>query len=132
VDYVDEIARRQKRDVLWFFFDPDHYEALDDGFVQRDIDRQIVIDYLAAKRAEWHPCYGIYSGWWHDGETAHLYLDLSYDKGSVIFQEIDRRFCVEVDGEEVPAIPGICFCILSYEVAQANEEAYSSGLDDDM
>jgi hypothetical protein len=105
---------------------------MDDGFVQRDIDRQIVIDYLATKGVEWHPCYGIYSGCWHDGETPHLYLDLPYDKGSAIFQEIDRRFCGEVDGEEVPAIPGIYFGYVEYEFAQANEKSYSSGLDNEM
>ena len=132
VDYVDQIARQQKRDVLWFLFDADHYEALDDGFVQRDIDRQIVIDYLATKGIEWHSCYPIYSGWWHDGETPHLYLDLPCDKESDIFQEIDRRFCVEVDGEEVPAIAGIYFGYVEYAFAQANEEEYSSALDDDM
>jgi hypothetical protein len=49
-----------------------------------------------------------------------------------IFQEIDRRFCVEVDGEEVPAIPGIYFGYVEYEFAQANEKSYSSGLDNEM
>jgi hypothetical protein len=53
-------------------------------------------------------------------------------KSQLFFQEIDRRFCVEVDGEEVPAIPGIYFGYVEYEFAQANEKSYSSGLDNEM
>jgi hypothetical protein len=124
VDYVDEISRQLKRDVLWFYFDPDHYDPLDDWGAQRHNDRQEVIDYLATINVAWTPTYGIFNGVWHDGDAEHFYLEIPHAPDSELFQKIDTKYCITENDEERPAIPGVCFSLLTYQFALDNTDVY--------
>ena len=120
IEYVDEIARKFKRDVAWVEFDfevsPETLESIDDL-----PHRKFVIELIEKLGLGWTSCFG-----WFDGGTEEIYLGAIYVDIEVDFQSekfLILKRLLERD-DEIPTIQGVRFICGRYTDALENQVFY--------
>lgn len=96
IRHIDEIARRQGRDVLYLEFHPAEGSARGFDFL-RDPLRGAIIDWLDAHGVRWEPCGPFAVVHRIEGYRGQIYLDIPYDEASPLYQEV-RHFLEHDDG----------------------------------
>lgn len=115
IDYIDAIARRARRDVLYLeFHDCDtwrHFRPEDDPM------RAAVLDWLDHRGIAWGPCGPIADGATVERYLGQVYVDTPYDATSPAYAAL-RDYLEHADG--TMRHPGVRFCVMPLAWANRN------------
>lgn len=128
IDYIDAIARKKKRDVIYIEFvdvsvpgDPSNLESPRERKLTvnwRELPiRQTIIDWLDANNIEWELCFHIASVNLMMSYRGQIYIDLPFDVDLPSFKKLDE-FLSLPDG--TGRFPGVGFHYLPLDVAMQN------------
>lgn len=122
IDYIDQIARKKKRGVLfiefhWLDSDENNLVFNDHYDYESDKTRRRVINWLDSMKIKWLPCaeYGN-----EDAMVPYMgqiYIDLPFDESNVKYRCLDR-YMHKRDGS--PRFQTVRFCFLSLKLAMKN------------
>ena len=128
IDYIDAIARKKKRDVLYLEFvdiavpsDPGSSESSLGGKLTvnwRELPiRQTIIDWLDANKIEWELCFHVASVTRMMGYRGQIYIDVPFDVSLPNYKKL-AEFLEFPDG--TGRFPEVGFHYLPLDVAMQN------------
>ncbi len=132
IDYIDKIARREQRGVLFIcFFPPERIEQSDETFDwEHSENRKDVIRWLDEKQIKWTPCFGV---WFHGfilcPYVGEIYVDVPYDRDNADYRMLEA-YLENPDG--TMRNPDITFYYISLSVAMKNAHHDEPGYHDDL
>lgn len=117
IDYIDAIARRQGRAVLYLEFHPldawRRYRAADDPA------RSAVLHWLDEEGIAWQECGPYARPESLEPYLGQVYVDVPYDESLPAYQRL-RDHLEHPDGSM--RLDGVRFCVISLEAARRNAE----------
>lgn len=122
IEFIDAIARKKGRDVLFVCFGPadDETDSLREGGWhdwENDPNRIDLIAWLKAKGIGWSLCGGFASENTMSSYQGEIYLDVPFDKADPVYQALSNRL---ENPDETRKIPGVTFCYVPLECAMRN------------
>lgn len=122
IEFIDAIARKKGRDVLFVRFGPvdDEIDPLWEGGRhdwEIDPNRIDLIAWLEAKGVAWSLCGEFASENSMSCYQGDIYLDVPFDKADPVYQVLSNRL---ENPDETRKIPGVTFCYLPLEIAMRN------------
>ena len=123
IEYIDAIARKKLRDVLFIrFSDPlDHGDDLDKPSNTSDWKsstvRQAVINWLDKCQIGWRPCGDVACTNYMTSYAGQIYVDVPFDEADPVFQQLVSHL-ENPDGSM--RLAGVWFCALTLHAAMKN------------
>lgn len=123
IEFIDAIARKKKRDVLFIRFSAplDHGCNLDEAPETWDwrssTMRQAVIAWLDENQIGWCPCGDVANENCMMSYAGQIYVDAPFDDTNQAYQQLVGHL-EDLDGSM--RLPGVLFCALELHVAMRN------------
>ena len=107
ISYIDDIARRLGRDVMYITFDRRVYEGPPESWPARNE----LIAWCQQHNIETRPCAGFSTSEWENSYAGQLYVDLEYSPENAKFKLLDQHL---ENPESGTKIEGVHFLLLTY------------------
>ncbi len=120
IDFIDAIARKKGRDVLFLQFPP---EGGEDEFFPKEVDwvnlpiRKQIIAWLEQSKISWLPCGDFADENCMLSYRGQIYIDVPFDVENPIYQHL-QNYLENPDGSG--KFPGARFCYLPLQTAMKN------------
>ena len=117
IEFIDAIARKQKRDVLCVVFDECEPETESPISYQELPIRKQIVDWLNSQAITWEPCAAIVDPYHPTAYAGRIYIDVDPSAENPQYEALQHYF-EEPTGES--RFPGVCFCFLRFTEATEN------------
>ncbi|WP_312374074.1 hypothetical protein [Stutzerimonas nitrititolerans] len=130
IDYIDAIARKKNRDVLYVVFEPvpgstkDVLSWAEYFDWENHTSRQAIIHWLEENGIAWKPCAGFAKVNHIPSYRGQIYIDLPFDRSLAAYKQLES-FLENLDGSM--RLPGATFAYLPLEMAMKNAEHDEKG-----
>ena len=112
ISYIDDIARRLERDVMYITFDSRVYKGPPESWPARNE----LIAWCQQHNIETRPCAGFSTSEWENSYAGQLYVDLAYTPECAKFKLLNQHL---EDPDGSIKIEGVRFLLLTYAQALA-------------